>query len=351
MATNIFKGKTILVTGGTGSIGSEIVRQLLKYGPKVVRVFARHEDRHHQLMQEFDLTPEVSPQPLRFIIGDIRDKDRLRMAMEGTDIVFHAAALKHVPMAEYNPFEVVKTNVVGVQNVIDLARELGVEKVINISTDKAANPVGILGVSKLMAEKLFLASYYYKGDKKTQFSCVRFGNVLGSRGSILPVFKRQIFKNGAVTLTDPNMTRFFMTIPQAVNLVLDAARMNRGQEFFVLKMPSVKMGDWAKAAIQYYAPLSGKNPKDIKIQIIGKRAGEKDHESLLADHELDMAMETAGMYILTPRQKVIGLEYKKNYPNASKLKRINRHYVSNYAPKLSKAELASLIKELCLRTS
>src|SRR3989344_1888228 len=348
MVNNIFKGKAILVTGGTGSIGSEIVRQLLKYEPKVVRVFARHEDRHHQMMQEFGLTPEASPQPLRFIIGDIRDKDRLRMAMEGIDIVFHAAALKHVPMAEYNPFEVVKTNVVGTQNVIDLARDLGVEKVINISTDKAANPVGILGVSKLMGEKLILASYYYKGDKKTQFSSVRFGNVLGSRGSILPVLKKQIFESGFVKLTDPKMTRFFMSIPQAVNLVLNAARLNQGQEIFVLKMPSVRIGDLAKAAIQYYAPLAGKKPKEIKIQLIGKRAGDKDHESLLADHELDMAMETEGMYILTPNHKVVGLEYKKNYPNASRLKEKNRNYLSNYAPKLSSAELAILIKEVDL---
>lgn len=346
---NIFKGKTILVTGGTGSIGSEIVRQLLKYQPRAVRIFARHEDRHHHLMQEFGLTPEMSPQPLRFIIGDVRDKDRLRMAMEGVDIVFHAAALKHVPMAEYNPFEVVKTNVVGTQNVIDLARDLGAEKVINISTDKAANPVGILGVSKLMGEKLILASYYYKGDKKTQFSCVRFGNVLGSRGSILPIFKKQIFENGAVQLTNPEMTRFVMTIPQAASLVLAAAKVNQGQEIFVLKMPSVKMSDLAKAAAQYYAPLAGKKPKEVKVQIIGRRAGEKDHESLLADHELDMAMETDDMYILTPHQKVVGMEYKKNYPNASKLKTKKRHYLSQYAPKLSHSQLVNLIKEVDLK--
>lgn len=342
---NQFKGKTILVTGGTGSIGSEIVRQLLKQQPKVVRVFARHEDRHHHLMQEFGLSPESNHQNLRFIIGDVRDKDRLRMAMEGADVVFHAAALKHVPMAEYNPFEVIKTNVLGVQNVIDLARDLGVEKVINISTDKAVNPVGILGVSKLMGEKLILASYYYKGDKNTQFSCVRFGNVLGSRGSILPLFKKQILEKGAVTITDPDMTRFVMTIPQAVNLVLDAARINQGQEIFVLKMPSVKMGDLAKAAIKYYASLAGKDPSEVKIQFIGKREGEKDHESLLADHELGMAMETDNMYILTPNQKVVGLEYKKNYLNATKLKGRGRYYLSNYAPKLSQSELINLIKE------
>src|SRR3989338_5113542 len=171
---NIFKGKVILVTGGTGSIGSEIVRQLLVKEPKVIRVLARHEERHHQMMQEFG----SEPRKIRFIVGDIRDRERLRMAMEGVHIVFHAAALKHVPLCETNPFEAVKTNIVGTQNVIDIARELNVEKVIGISTDKAAEPESVLGVSKLMAEKLFLATYFYKGGTKTKFTCVRFGNVL-----------------------------------------------------------------------------------------------------------------------------------------------------------------------------
>ncbi len=342
MAKNYFKNKNILVTGGTGSIGSEIVRQLLKQDPKVVRVFARHEDRHHKMMQELG---DANKDNLRFVIGDVRDRDRLRMAMDGIDIVFHAAALKHVPICEYNPFEVIKTNVLGTQNVIELARDLGVKKVINISTDKAVNPLGILGVSKLMGEKLILASYYYKGDKTTNFSCVRFGNVLGSRGSILPLMKKQIMEKGTVTVTDPNMTRFVMTIPQAVNLVLDATRMNQGQEIFVLKMPAVRMGDLAKAAIKHYAPLAGKTPSKIQIQLIGKRDGEKDHESLLADHELDRALETDNMYILTPQQQVVGTDYKKNYPNASKLKSRGKYYLSDYAPKLSQNRLIDLIKE------
>ncbi len=346
MTKNYFKNKSILVTGGTGSIGSEIVRQLLKQNPKVVRVFARHEDRHHKMMQELG---DVNKNNLRFVIGDVRDRDRLRMAMDGIDIVFHAAALKHVPICEYNPFEVIKTNVLGVQNVIDLARDSGVAKVINISTDKAVNPVGILGVSKLMGEKLILASYYYQGYKKTQFSCVRFGNVLGSRGSILLSMKKQIIEKGIVTVTDPNMTRFVMTIPQAVNLVLDTARMNQGQEIFVLKMPAVRIGDLAKAAIKHYAPLAGKNPSEVKIQLIGKRDGEKDHESLLADYELDRALETDNMYILTPQKQVIGTEYKKNYPNASKLKNKSKYYLSDYAPKLSQNKLIELIKEVDLQ--
>ena len=324
MAKNLFKGKTILVTGGTGSIGLEIVRQLLKYNPKVVRIFARHEDRHYTAMHDLGLDNNS----VRFIVGDIRDRDRLKMAMEGVDVVFHAAALKHVPICEYNPFEAVKTNIIGTQNVIEVARESNVKHVIGISTDKVAEPQSVLGVSKLMAEKLFLATFYYKGDKDTKFSCVRFGNVLGSRGSILPLFKKQIFDNGEITVTDPEMTRFIMTIPQAVNLVLNSASLSRGQEIFVLKMPSVKIGELARAAIEYYAPLAGKKPSQIKIKYIGKRDSEKQHEKLLASHELGHVLDTGSMYILTPHEKIGELEYSKAYPLAFKIINGDKKFLS-----------------------
>ncbi len=338
---NEFKGKSILVTGGTGSIGSEIVRQLLKFKPKVIRVFARHEDRHHKLMQEFG---DRHDKVLRFMVGDVRDKDRLRMAMEGIDIVFHAAALKHVPICEYNPFEAVKTNIIGTQNVIEVARELNVDRVIGISTDKAAEPQGVLGVSKLMAEKLFLATYFYQGNKRTRFACVRFGNVLGSRGSILPLIKKQILEKDGVTITDPKMTRFVMTIPQAANLVLEVAKITQGQEIFVLKMPAVKIGDLIKAAIDYYAPLVGKKPAQIKIKPIGKRDGEKQHERLLADHEIDRVLETKDMYIITPVEKISGQKYDKIYPTAKKGVH-DKNFSSEYAPRLSRDELAALMKK------
>ena len=335
---NEFKGKTVLVTGGTGSIGSEIVRQLLKYKPKSIRIFARHEDRHYTLMHELGLGNDK----LRFVVGDIRDKDRLRMAMDGVDIVFHAAALKQVVMCEYNPFEVVKTNIVGTQNVIEVARDLNIDKVIGISTDKVAEPEGILGVSKLMAEKLFLASYYYKGNKKTRFACVRFGNVLGSRGSILPLLKKQISSKNEITITEPEMTRFVMTIPQAANLVLVATKMMRGQEIFVLKMPAVHLVDLIKTAVKYYAPLFDKKPSDVKINTLGKRAGEKIHEKLLADYEFPRALETKDMYILTPHQHVVG-QYKAHYP-ASPVKSGIQAFSSQYATKLTQSQLMDMIK-------
>ncbi len=341
---NEFKGKNILVTGGTGSIGSEIVRQLLKFNPKTIRVFARHEDRHYQLMHE--LGPEN--EHLRFVVGDIRDKDRLRMAMEGVDIVFHAAALKQVAMSEYNPFEVVKTNIVGTQNVIEVARDLNIPKVIGISTDKVAEPEGILGVSKLMAEKLFLASYYYKGDRRTRFACVRFGNVLGSRGSILPLLKKQIGAKGEINITDPTMTRFVMTVPQAAGLVLRATNLMRGQEIFVLKMPAVRLTDLIKTAVAYYAPLCGKKSADIKINVAGRRDGEKIHEKLLADYEIPRVLEMEDMYILTPHQKVARDEYQARYP-AKPLKAGSKNFSSEFAPKLSQAKLLELIKEADVR--
>src|SRR3989344_5969175 len=337
-----FKNKNILVTGGTGSIGSEIVRQLLNFSPRSIRVFARHEDRHYTLMNDLGYNHENDH--LRFVIGDIRDKDRLRMAMEGVDIVFHAAALKQVEMCEYNPFEVVKTNIVGTQNVIDVARDLNIGKVVGISTDKVAEPEGILGVSKLMAEKLFLSSFYYKGDRKTKFACVRFGNVFGSRGSILPMIRKQMSLNGEVFVTDPKMTRFVMTIPQAAGLVLSATNIMRGHEIFVLKMPAVRLVDLVKTAVKYYAPQFGKNYSAIKIRTIGKRAGEKIHEKLLADHEVARALETKDMYILTPHEKVVKTEYKEKYP-ARPVATGSKNFSSEFAPRLSSAELLALIKE------
>lgn len=340
MKKNIFKWKTILVTGGTGSIGSEIVRQLLRHKPKVIRVFARHEDRHFQLMQEWSGHERV----IRFIVGDIRDKERLALAMEGVDIVFHAAALKHVPLCEYNPFEAVKTNIVGTQNVIETARSANVKQVIGISTDKVAEPESVLGVSKLMAEKLFLATYFYKGDRETRFSCVRFGNVLGSRGSILELVKKQISEGVPVTVTDQAMTRFFMTIPQAVKLVLNAAELGRGQEIFVFKMPAARLGDLIAAAIEYYAPLFGKKPRDIAIKHIGRRDGEKMHEKLLAEHEILRVLETEDMYILTPHQKAFS-EYKMRY-NVKPLPAGRASFSSESVPKLSNDELLALIKEV-----
>jgi len=336
-----FKGKRILVTGGTGSIGSEIVRQLISFQPKTIRVFARGEHAHHKFRQELGFEQK---HPVRFIIGDIRDKNRLRLAMEDVDIVFHAAAMKHVDICDNDPFEAVATNIIGTQNVIDIAREFDVGKVVAISTDKAVNPEGVLGVSKLMAEKLILNSYYYRGSTKTQYTCVRFGNVLGSSGSVLPIFKNQIIKNGYVTVTDPQMTRFVMTIPQAVSLVLRAATMTKGQEIFVLKMPAVRLGSLVDCVIRHYSDILGKKSSDIKKKVIGLRKGEKKHEELLADHEIGSVFETKDMYILTPREDVWGYDHTSSY--SGQPKKASRGFSSEHARKLTQKEIFKLLKDV-----
>lgn len=339
MVNTEFKDKIILVTGGTGSIGSEIVRQLIPLNPRVIRVFARGEMGHYRLRNSLG----DNASKVRFIVGSITDKDRLRLAMEGADIVFHAAALKHVDVCEDNPFEAVKINIVGTQNVIDLARELNIEKVIAISTDKAANPESVLGVSKLMAEKLILNTYYYHGEKRTKFACVRFGNVLGSNGSVVPLFKKQIQERGYITITDPAMTRFIMTIPQAVGLVLKASAVMTGHEVFVLKMPAVNIEMLARCAIDAFAPKSTKDSREVIVKIIGSRFGDKKHEVLLADHEVHHAWETPDMYILTPHETVWGQRYQTTYPNARKASQQN--FSSEHAIQLTKPELRKLFDE------
>ncbi len=333
-----FYGKTILVTGGTGSIGSEIVRQLLPYNPQKIRVFSRGEYGQHRLRQEIG----SDEKRVRFIVGDIRDRKRLAMAMENIDIVFHAAALKHVDICEDNPFETVQTNILGTQNMIELARENNIEKVVAVSTDKAVNPEGILGVSKLAAEKLILNAYYYKGDKQTKFACVRFGNVLGSQGSFLPTIKRLVEEKKQVSITNPNMTRFFMTVPQSVELVLKAAHMMQSHEIFVLKMPAITIGDFVEEAVAYYEKKFGRKTGSIKKKMVGHRLGEKIHEQLLAEHEVPLALETDDMYILTPSEGAWGQKYHQVYSSAVPIQ--NQNFSSEHAPKLKPAEIRKLIR-------
>ena len=307
---NIFSEKTILVTGGTGSIGSGIVRKVLQYEPKVVRVFSNDENGLFNLRQEL---PDHSH--LRFLVGDVRDMERLRMAAQDIDFIFHAAALKHVPLCEYNPFEAVKTNVLGTQNIIDVAMGEEVEKVILISTDKVVNPISVLGATKLLAERLTISANYYKGERETAFSCVRFGNVLDSRGSVLPLFDEQIKKGGPVEITDPEMTRFVMTIPRAIELVLRAAEIAKGGEVFIFKMPALRIVDLAAVMIEELAPQYGYEPGKIGMKIIDKRLGEKYDEELMTEEEARNAYEAEDMFIIsgvggTPQaKKALGTKY------------------------------------------
>ena len=288
-----FSDQTVLVTGGTGSIGSVIVEQLLGMQPRAVRVFSRDDTK------QFDLAQLLGSQPaLRMLIGDVRSESRLRRAMSGVDIVFHAAALKHVPASEFNPFEATETNVRGTQNIVEAAIDAGVDRVLTISTDKAVNPVNVMGATKLLAERLMTAAEGYKGSASTRFAAVRFGNVIGSRGSIIPLVRHQVAAGGPVTITDPEMTRYIMPIGDAVALCFEAMRRMNGGEIFILKMPRVRIGDLVEVLIEAYAPAAGRRPSDIEIQIIGARRGEKVHEHLMTSDEEATAVDLGDMYVL-----------------------------------------------------
>lgn len=288
-----YKDKVVLVTGGAGSIGSEIVRSVLEFGPAAVRVLDNNETGLFDLEQELDR--EIRP-----FVGDVRDKSRLARAIEGVDIVFHAAALKHIPISEYNPFEAVKTNIVGTQNLIDVAIDEEVEKLVTISTDKAANPVNVVGATKLLAERLTVAANKYKGGRRTALSCVRFGNVTETRGSAIPLFRKQIMNGGPVTVTDPDMTRFMMNISEAVALVLVAAEMARGGEIFIFKMPALRLGDLADLMVEKLGPAYGHSTGDIEVRIVGRRPGEKLHEDLMTDEDTYTAYENDKMFVVLP---------------------------------------------------
>jgi UDP-N-acetylglucosamine 4,6-dehydratase/5-epimerase len=294
MYHNFYNNKKILVTGGVGSIGSNLVRKLLTLNPAAIRVFDNNETGL------FDLEQELRSDRIRMLLGDIRDKERLNMAMDGIDIVFHTSALKHVPLCEYNPFDAVKTNVLGTQNVLESALSNEVEKVINVSTDKAVSPSNVMGATKLLSERLTISANYYSGNKRTVFSSVRFGNVLNSRGSVIPLFRKQIAEGGPVTITDKRMTRFFMEISSACNLILSAGEIAKGREIFILKMPALRIVDLAEAMIEEYAPQSGFDPKEIPLKIIGKRTGEKLYEDLMAEEEADRAYERDDMFLIVP---------------------------------------------------
>lgn len=280
-----WKKKIILLTGGTGSFGQKFVEIMLKkYQPKRIRIFSRDELKQWEMEKKFN-----DDSRLRFFIGDVRDKERLERAMDGANIVVHAAALKQVPLCEYNPFEAVKTNILGAQNVIESAIDHNIEKVIAVSTDKAVNPVNLYGATKMCMEKLFVAANaYVGGERQTRMSCARYGNVVGSRGSVIPLFKEQK-KTGTITITDERMTRFWITLEQGAEFVIKCLELMHGGEIFVPKIPSMKIIDLAKAV----AP-------ECKIKFIGIRPGEKIHECLLTEDESRHTLEFEDFFVIEP---------------------------------------------------
>ena len=277
-------GKTILITGGTGSFGKKFTQIVLKkYQPKKLIIFSRDELKQHEM-----LTGGFDDPRLRYFIGDVRDVGRLRRAMHDVDIVIHAAALKQVPACEYNPIEAIMTNIMGAKNIIDAAIDTGVKQVMALSTDKAVNPVNLYGATKLAAEKLFIQSNAYSASTGTRFSCVRYGNVVGSRGSVIPLFKKQR-DSGKITITDSRMTRFWITLEQGVELVLNGIERMHGGEVFIPKISSMNIMDLAKAI----AP-------DCDIDTIGIRSGEKLHEMLISADEARESIDLDDMYVILP---------------------------------------------------
>ncbi|KLE09488.1 UDP-N-acetylglucosamine 4,6-dehydratase (inverting) [Aliarcobacter butzleri] len=294
----MFDGKNILITGGTGSFGKKYTKILLeKYKPNKIIIYSRDELKQYEMAQEYN------DKCMRYFIGDVRDIDRLKKATKDVDLIIHAAALKHVPIAEYNPMECIKTNINGAQNVIDAAIENGVSKVIALSTDKAANPVNLYGATKLASDKLFVAANNLVGNQNIKFSVVRYGNVVGSRGSVIPFFKKLI-NDGIkeLPITDEKMTRFFITLEDGVNFVLKNFERMQGGEIFIPKIPSMKIVDMAKAL----AP-------NLPHKIIGIRAGEKLHEIMCPSDDSHLTLEFENHYLIKPTIKFSGyVDYSKN---------------------------------------
>ncbi|TXE88556.1 UDP-N-acetylglucosamine 4,6-dehydratase (inverting) [Campylobacter volucris] len=298
----MFNGKSILITGGTGSFGKTYTKTLLKkYKPKKIIIYSRDE------LKQFEMAREYSDSCMRYFIGDVRDKERLSVAMKDVDFVIHAAAMKHVPIAEYNPMECIKTNINGAQNVIDTCLENNVQKCIALSTDKACNPINLYGATKLASDKLFVAANNLTGSSHTKFSVARYGNVVGSRGSVVPFFKKLI-ENGVkeLPITDERMTRFWISLEDGVNFVLNNFEIMHGGEVFVPKIPSMKIVDLAKTM----AP-------NLKHKIIGIRAGEKLHEIMISSDDSHLTYEFKDYYAISPSIQFnsIDIDFSMNAKN------------------------------------
>ena len=327
--SSVLDNKNILITGGTGSFGHQMIIELMQYKPKLIRIFSRDEDKQHSLRQE--LLESSILEKIQFVIGDVRDYDRMYSVTKDMDIVFHAAALKQVPSVEAHPYEAVKTNIVGAYNVVTAAVARKVSKVIAVSTDKAVKPVNAMGMTKALQEKLILSDEITKD--KTTFCCVRYGNVLGSRGSVIPLWDKRLEQNKPLPITHPDMTRFVLTLSQAIDLVFYSLKNGKGGEIFVKKAPATKMVTLARA----YAELkTGK--KNYPLEYIGIRAGEKIDEVLVSEEEMRRVSEKKDHFVIK-RESLIDKNYLKK---STKL----TEYGSGTITPLNVEELKSLMKKL-----
>ena len=327
----MFKNKKILITGGTGSLGRALTKRLLAEKVDVIRIFSRNENKQVTMQSEFN------DDRLRFLIGDIRDFARLQRALDGIDIVFHAAALKHVPVVEYNPFEAINTNVIGSRNVVEACLSENIDRVIGVGTDKAVSPLNTYGATKLLMEKLFVTASNYLSDKnKTKFISLRYGNVLGSSGSVIPKFIQQIKSNKKITITDPGMTRFSITMDEALDFILDSTISGHGSEVFVPKLRSYKIDD-VKIVLQ---ELLG-NTGEEKIPV---RQGEKFHETLINIDETRTALESESKYIIL-QKKLSDQEINEHYPGFKRMI-LSKPYSSDNVERIPKNILKNNIEKM-----
>ena len=334
------KQKRILVTGACGTVGKELVRQLLN-AQKVAELIAldNNESELFALEQQFG-----GHDPVTFFLADVRDRDRLSDKMKGIDWVFHTAAFKHVLQCERSPFEAVQTNILGVQNIIYAALANNVERVIFTSSDKAVNPTNVMGTSKLMGERLITAANSNQRSSGPIFASTRFGNVLGSRGSVIPIFHDQIRRGGPVTLTDPEMTRFIMSIEEAVRLIIDSGILCRGGEVFVTKMPAIRIQDLAEVMVENLAPVYGHQAGDIDIKTVGHQPGEKLYEELLNREETRRSWELSRYFVVLPAFREIYRNITFEYPKLTS-KEVTSAYHSGTEQPLSKAQLAAFLRK------
>lgn len=327
-------GKNILITGAAGSVSRAIIPYFLEAEPNVLRLLDNNEPGLAGLRSQYE------DERCRFLAGDVRDVDRLHRAMEDVDIVVHTAAMKHVDVCEYNPFEAVKTNVIGLQNVVDTAIDAGVTRVVFTSSDKAVNPANTMGTTKLLGEKLITAGNKHRGRTDIKFTTVRFGNVINSSQSVIPLFAQQIARGGPVQLTDTRMTRFFLTYTDVFCLVTRAMELTQGGEVFVYKMPAIKIEDLAEAMIHTLAPEHGFEPNEIELELIGRRPGETFHEEIMTALESSRAYETDDLYAILPEEEQ-HLPYNVQ-DEFNAIETVDRS--SEHAPKLSVEEISSLLK-------
>ena len=333
-----YKNKKILITGAAGTVGREMVKQLYSFKPAELRLMDNNETEMFFLMEEY------GNKNVFCFLGDVRDRDKVEKLSEGIDIIIHCAAFKHVILSEYNPFDVVQTNIIGVENIIKAAKACNVKHVLFTSSDKAVNPTNVMGTSKLMGERLITAANAVKNNSHTVFSSTRFGNVIGSRGSVVPLFIKQIKKGGPVTVTDKKMSRFIMTIEEAARLVLKSVVISKGGEVFVTKMPVVKIPDLAEMMIDILAPGYGYNPSDIRINEIGAKPGEKLYEELISEEEIHRSMELKDMFVVTPAFKSIYQSIDYEYPDTISDK-VNKSYISASEKPFNQKEVRQYLLE------